>query len=88
MQCVSGVCQAATAKDVEKFLSCYAPDASVYPPGMPIATGLGPIRDTITGMPMEMRHFFLSNTAATFQVHGTGPFAVNYVNPADDPSKK
>jgi hypothetical protein len=22
------------------------------------------------------------------QVHGVGPFVVNYINPADDPSKK
>ena len=35
----------------------------------------------------EQRHFFLSKTASTIQVHGMGPFAVNYVNPADDPSK-
>lgn len=39
-------------------------------------------------VPGEMRHFFLAKTASTFQVHGMGPFAVNYVNPADDPSKK
>lgn len=39
-------------------------------------------------MPAEMRHYFLSRTAATFQVHGMGPFVVNYVNPADDPSKQ
>jgi hypothetical protein len=24
---------------------------------------------------------------AVIQVHGTGPFVLNYVNPADDPSK-
>ena len=39
-------------------------------------------------LPAEMRHFFLAKSAATFQVHGTGPFVVNYVNPADDPQKK
>ena len=39
-------------------------------------------------VPAQMRHFFLAKTASTFQVHGMGPFAVNYVNPADDPSKK
>ena len=38
-------------------------------------------------LPAEMRHSFLAKTAATFQVHGTGPFVVNYVNPADDPRK-
>jgi quercetin dioxygenase-like cupin family protein len=39
-------------------------------------------------MPADMRHFALARTAATVQVHGTGPFALNYVNPADDPSKR
>ena len=39
-------------------------------------------------LPADMRHFFLARTAATFQVHGTGPFVVNYVNAADDPRNK
>ena len=39
-------------------------------------------------LPAEMRHSFLAKTASTIQVHGMGPFVVNYVNPADDPSKK
>jgi quercetin dioxygenase-like cupin family protein len=39
-------------------------------------------------LPAEMRHYFLARSASTFQVHGMGPFVVNYVNPADDPSKK
>jgi ketosteroid isomerase-like protein len=39
-------------------------------------------------LPAEMRHFLMSKSAATIQVHGVGPFAVNYVNPADDPSKR
>lgn len=39
-------------------------------------------------LPAEMRHYFLSKTASTFQVHGMGPFVVNYVNPADDPSRQ
>ena len=38
-------------------------------------------------MPAEMRHFALAKTAVVLQVHGTGPFVLNYVNPADDPSK-
>jgi hypothetical protein len=33
-----------TTKDVEKFVSFYSPDASLYLPGMPIVTGAGPIR--------------------------------------------
>jgi len=39
-------------------------------------------------LPAEMRHSFVSQTASTFQVHGTGPFAITYVNPADDPRLK
>jgi quercetin dioxygenase-like cupin family protein len=38
-------------------------------------------------LPAEMRHFAIAKTAATIQVHGMGPFVLNYVNPADDPSK-
>ena len=36
-------------------------------------------------MAPNARHFFVARTAATIQIHGTGPFAVTYVNPADDP---
>jgi quercetin dioxygenase-like cupin family protein len=39
-------------------------------------------------VPAEMRHFALAKTAAVVQVHGTGPFVFNYVNPADTPSQK
>jgi quercetin dioxygenase-like cupin family protein len=39
-------------------------------------------------MPAEMRHFATAVTAATIQVTGQGPFVLNYVNPADDPSKR
>jgi quercetin dioxygenase-like cupin family protein len=39
-------------------------------------------------LPAEMRHTFVAKTAATFQVHGMGPFAITYVNPADDPRLK
>lgn len=42
---------------------------------------------SFASLPAEMRHFFMATTASTFQVHGIGPFVVNYVNPADDPSK-
>ena len=38
-------------------------------------------------MPAEMRHFAMAKTAAIVQVHGMGPFALIYVNPADDPTK-
>ncbi len=39
-------------------------------------------------MPADMRHFAQAKTEATVQVHGMGPFALTYVNPADDPSKR
>jgi len=40
------------------------------------------------GFPAQMRHYAMAKGAATIQVHGNGPFVVNYVNPNDDPSKK
>lgn len=62
-----------------------------------IALGMGEKADpaamkdlTVGGyarMPAEMRHYLTARTAATLQVHGTGRFALNYVNPADDPRK-
>jgi hypothetical protein len=39
-------------------------------------------------MPKEMRHFAWARGETIIQVHGTGPFEINYVNPADDPRKK
>jgi len=36
-------------------------------------------------MPAEMRHFAYTKGGATIQIHGTGPFVLNYVNPKDDP---
>ena len=38
-------------------------------------------------MPAEMRHYAKAKTPTIVQVHGTGPFVLNYVNPADGPSK-
>jgi ketosteroid isomerase-like protein/quercetin dioxygenase-like cupin family protein len=38
--------------------------------------------------PAKMRHFFAARSAATIQGHGTGPFAITYVNAADDPRQK
>ena len=60
-----------------------------------VAVGMGEKFDestmtlTATGgyatLPAEMRHYAMARTAATIQIHGTGPFAITYVNPADDP---
>jgi ketosteroid isomerase-like protein len=41
-----------------------------------------------TNAPADMHHFFMAKTAATIQVHGIGPFAITYVNAADDPRAK
>jgi hypothetical protein len=42
---------------------------------------------TYVFMPRKMHHFAGSKDGATVQVHGVGPFKINYVNPADDPAK-
>jgi quercetin dioxygenase-like cupin family protein len=39
-------------------------------------------------MPKGMRHFAAAKGETILQVHGIGPFEVNYVNPADDPRAK
>jgi hypothetical protein len=39
-------------------------------------------------MPKGMRHFAWVKDETIIQVHGNGPFQINYVNPADDPRKK
>jgi hypothetical protein len=38
-------------------------------------------------LPAKMHHYAIAKTAATVQVHAMGPFVINYVNPADDPSR-
>jgi len=39
-------------------------------------------------MPKLMHHFAGSKGETIIQIHGTGPFAITYVNPKDDPRKK
>ena len=39
-------------------------------------------------MPKTMRHFGMAKGETIIQLHGVGPFEINYVNPADDPRKK
>jgi hypothetical protein len=36
----------------------------------------------------SMHHYVTMNGETTVQIHGIGPVKFNYVNPADDPSKK
>jgi hypothetical protein len=38
-------------------------------------------------MPKQMHHYASAKGETIIQVNGTGPFAVTYVNPADDPRK-
>jgi quercetin dioxygenase-like cupin family protein len=39
-------------------------------------------------VPKKMAHFAYNETELIAQVHGIGPFVINWVNPADDPSRK
>jgi hypothetical protein len=36
--------------------------------------------------PANMHHYAWTKSGATIQVHMMGPFAITYVNPADDPT--
>lgn len=36
-------------------------------------------------MPAGMKHYALFKGGAIIQIHGHGPFEINYINPADDP---
>jgi quercetin dioxygenase-like cupin family protein len=38
--------------------------------------------------PAKMNHYAWTTQESVIQVHGQGPFAITYVNPADDPSKQ
>ncbi|HEX9442567.1 MAG TPA: cupin domain-containing protein [Candidatus Binatia bacterium] len=39
-------------------------------------------------MPAKMNHFAWTKNETVVQIHGTGPWAINWVNPADAPKKK
>jgi hypothetical protein len=39
-------------------------------------------------MPAKTGHFAFTKDAVIIQVHGIGPFAITYYNPADDPRTK
>jgi quercetin dioxygenase-like cupin family protein len=38
-------------------------------------------------LPANMNHFAFADTESIIQINSEGPFAITYVNPADDPSK-
>ena len=39
-------------------------------------------------LPAQMHHYAHAMNAAVVQVHGEGPFAITYINPADDPRNR
>lgn len=39
-------------------------------------------------MPKTMRHYAMAKGETIIQLHGMGPFEINYVNASDDPRKK
>lgn len=44
-------------------------------------------RDGFVAAPAEHAHYAMARGETVVQVHAIGPFALTYVNPADDPSK-
>lgn len=38
-------------------------------------------------MPGKSPHYAFTKEGCTIQIHAMGPFIINYINPADDPSK-
>jgi quercetin dioxygenase-like cupin family protein len=38
-------------------------------------------------LPPQMRHFAWTSEETVIQLHGEGPWEINYVNPSDDPRK-
>jgi len=52
------------------------PKAKAYAPG------------SFFSMPAKMHHFALTKKETIVEVSAMGPFVLNYINPADDPSKQ
>jgi ketosteroid isomerase-like protein len=83
---------AGLSKSMDKFMSYYAPDASVYPPAVPVAHGSAAIRAAL--MPMtQLPGFALqwSPTKADMSVAGdlgytAGTYALTMNDPTGKPS--
>ncbi|HTK50176.1 MAG TPA: cupin domain-containing protein [Gemmatimonadaceae bacterium] len=45
-------------------------------------------RDGFVSAPAEHPHYAMARGETVVQVHAIGPFALTYVNPADDPTKR
>ena len=61
----------ASAKDADKFMAFFAPDAVSYPPGMPVERGADAIRKSVTQM-FAAPGFALSWTATGASVASSG----------------
>jgi quercetin dioxygenase-like cupin family protein len=51
-------------------------------------TGSTLAQGTFAFLGAEMKHFAWAKGDTVLQLHGVGPWQINYVNPADDPRKK
>jgi hypothetical protein len=38
-------------------------------------------------LPAKAHHYAFTKIATVIQIHGDGPFDINYINPEDDPQK-
>jgi ketosteroid isomerase-like protein len=81
-----------TSTSMDTFLSYYAPDASVYPPGMSIATGSAAIRSALTPL-VQLPGFALqwSPTKANMSASGdlgytSGTYALTTNDAAGKPA--
>ncbi len=66
--------KAAAAKDLEKTLSYYADDASMFPPNAPIVTGADARRETWTGL-LAPAELVFSNAATKVEAARSGDLA-------------
>ena len=62
---------------------CHNPDTWKLNNGIPV-----PLTRAVHEIRKYRHALETTKGGATVQVHGMGPFQINYVNPADDPSKK
>lgn len=71
--------KAATAKDASQFVSFYAPDASLLPPGAPMTTGKEAITEAWQGM-MKQPGFALTFAPTKVVVSKSGDLAYDLGN--------
>ena len=81
---------AGMTKSLDQFMSYYAPDATVYPPGMPVANGPAAIR-AVLGPMAQAPGFALQFTPTKANMSASGDFgytAGSYALTMNDPSGK